>query len=153
MMRRLRPSVSCCLITLAAGLLPSGVRGLHAQEAESTAPGPARAQLHASAATFALDPPPSPVWILGRFHAFQSDFSSDFGVGPLDRGDAVENLSGEIAARWGDTRWYDWVRRGIALYARVESWTETRHRGFDMEVEMDDLPEGKLGVRVNRALE
>ena len=56
-------------------------------------------------------------------------------------------------ARWGDATVYQWIERGLALYARVQATTQLRRKGFDMEVEMDDVAEGKVGLRVQRSLE
>lgn len=155
MMPPSRRWLPCCLVALVVGLFHPAVKEVCAQGDEaSPAPGPSRASLNASAASLATDPPPSPIWIQGRFDAFQDDFSSDFGVAAMiDPGAPLETFGDRMTARWGDERWFEWVRRGLALYARFQSWTETERRGFDMEVEMDDLPEGKVGVRVNRALE
>lgn len=154
-MPRLRRPLPCCLIALVAGFLHPGLETLCAQSDETTpTPGPARASVNTSAATLALDPPPSPVWIQSRFDAFQSEFSADFGVSTTIAGDASPGaFKKSMTARWGDERWFEWVRRGLAIYARLQSMTETERKGFDMEVRMDDLPEGKFGVRVNRALE
>lgn len=152
MMRYVYQLVPCCLLALLGGLFLSGPRDAHAQTGVST--GPHRAALAPTAASLAGKASFSSVWMQSRFDAFQVEFSDDFGVArPLEKGEAVDHLQSEVALRWGDTRWFEWVRRCLVLYARVQSLTETERSGFDMDVETDDLVAGKVGVRVSRALE
>ncbi|MDX1660800.1 MAG: hypothetical protein R3326_03325 [Gemmatimonadota bacterium] len=144
----------CCLIALVAGFFAPGLEKACAQTRDAVAPGPTRASLTPGVMSMAAEGGVSSMWIRHRYDAFEDDFSEHFGLArPLEKGEVVAHLSEEVAARWGETRWYDWVKRGLAMYARFQAMTETEHRGFDMEFETDDLPEGKVGVRVTRALE
>ena len=118
-------------------------------------PGPTRHQARAATAG-TLFRPTVPISILSRYHKFERDFGDDFGVAGLVRdqeGDVLEELHARLNARWGDANLYQWIERGLAMYARVQASTQIRRKGFDMEVEMDDVAEGKFGVRVQRALE
>lgn len=136
------------------GFFLPGLEEACAQTKQDVPKGPTRASMNVGAAHLALDANVSPRWIQYRFDTFQDEFSDDFGItGPLKRGEVVDHLQGEIAAKWGETGWYAWLRRGMALYARFQALTETERSGFDMEVETDDLSQGKVGLRVTRALE
>ena len=118
-------------------------------------PGPTREEARAATAGSLLRPSIQ-VSIPTRYDQFQREFDGDFGVRGLtnDRdGDVIGDLRARLDARWGDATLYQWIERGLAIYARVQASTQIRRRGFDMEVDVDDVSEGKLGVRVQRALE
>lgn len=118
-------------------------------------PGPTRMEARAATASDLLLPAVR-IPILSRYNQFEHDFGVDFGVRGLldDRdGDVLDDLRSRLDARWGDATVYQWIERGLALYARVQASTQLRRKGFDMEVEMDDVAEGKVGVRVQRSLE
>jgi hypothetical protein len=131
--------------------VPSSILDWRPQEG----PGPTR--LDARAATVAnLLHPSATISILSRYNEFEQDFGGDFGVEGLARdrdGDVLTELQERLDARWGDATLYQWIERGVALYARIQASTQIRRKGFDMNLEMDDVAEGKLGVRVHRALE
>lgn len=121
----------------------------------ASGPGPTRMEARAATASNLLLPSVQ-IPILTRYSEFEHDFGVDFGVRGLvdDReGDVLEDLRARLDARWGDATMYQWIERGLALYARVQASTQLRRKGFDMEVEMDDVAEGKLGLRVQRSLE
>ena len=121
----------------------------------ASGPGPTRMEARAATASD-LHLPSVQIPILTRYNEFERDFGVDFGVrGLLDdrEGDVLEDLRARLDARWGDATMYQWIERGLALYARVQASTQLRRKGFDMEVEMDDVAEGKLGLRVQRSLE
>ena len=118
-------------------------------------PGPTRQGARAATAGSLLRPSVQ-VSILSRYDEFETDFDGDFGVEGLTRdhnGDVLDELRARLDARWGDATVYQWIERGLALYARVQASTQIRRKGFDMDLEVDDVAEGKLGVRVQRALE
>ena len=118
-------------------------------------PGPTRAEARAATAGSLLHPSLQ-VSILSRYHQFQRDFDGDFGVEGLTRDhedDVLDGLRARLEARWGEATMYQWIERGLAIYARVQASTQLRRKGFDMEVDMDDMSDGKLGVRVQRSLE
>ena len=121
----------------------------------ASGPGPTRMDARAATVSNLLLPSVQ-IPILPRYNQFERDFGVDFGVRGLldDRdGDVLEDLRARLDARWGDATVYQWLERGLALYARVQASTQMRRKGFDMEVEMDDVAEGKLGLRVQRSLE
>lgn len=97
--------------------------------------------------------------IMPRYFAFQRDFAADFGFPEgapapgAERADFVREVRSWVASRWGDTTFYGWVERALVAYAQVEARTRFEKSGFDMGVEMDDVRDGKLGVRVSRALD
>lgn len=161
MMRRvlrcaLRP---CCLLTLlVGGALPCARQAFAQSAGDADRPGPTRASVSSTAAALADHArDATPVQVLPRFFAFQRRFQKEFGdepsAKPVDGEEAVQDLEASLAARWGDSALLTWLQRGLALYARVAGYTEVQHKGFDMKVNVDDMPEGKVGVRVNRALE
>jgi hypothetical protein len=142
------------LAIAATGRSQDGGAGLLEWRPE-TGPGPTRAEARAATAS-ALLLPYVQIPILSRYNEFERDFGVDFGVRGLvdDRdGDVLDDLRSRLDARWGDATVYQWIERGLALYARVQASTQLRGKGFDMEVEMDDVAEGKLGLRVQRSLE
>lgn len=146
--------VPCCFLALGAGLFLPGARDAYAQTPGAAPTGPSRDALAPSAADLSESRDISSVWIQRRFESFRKDFSADFGIArPLRRAEVIEHLGTEVAARWGETGWYDWLRRGIAVYARFQAMTETERNGFDMQVDTDDLTEGKVGLRVSRLLD
>lgn len=118
-------------------------------------PGPTRLEARAATASNLLLPSVQ-IPILSRYSQFEREFGVDFGVRGLvdDRDeDVLKDLRSRLLARWGDAAVYQWIERGLALYARVQASTQLRRKGFDMEVEMDDVAEGKLGLRVQRSLD
>lgn len=144
----------CCALAVLLGFFAPGLESACAQMQEDAPAGPTRASLKLSPARMILDADVSPLWIRYRFGVFQDEFADDFGVSrPLEKAEVIGHLENEIAARWVQARWYDWIHRGLAAYARFQALTETERKGFDMEVNTDDLSNGKLGVRVTRALE
>lgn len=129
----------------------------HSQEAdrETARPGPTLGTRSATARSMAR-PAPSEISVLPRYLAFQRDFARDFGVDPalaLRDGDAGEDLWARFSSRWGDTTFHRWVERALVVYAQFEASTRFEKKGFNMDVQVDDVPEGKLGLRVSRALE
>jgi hypothetical protein len=93
-----------------------------------------------------------------RYDAFQRDFARSFGYPVLglvapDSQNFWVGLEQWLDARWGDSTVTDWVERGLLLYARVQASTHFERRGFDMKMDVDDVAEGKFGVRVSRSLD
>jgi hypothetical protein len=104
------------------------------------------------------DTDPEPPSVFLRYGAFQRDFASSFGYPVLglamtDSGNFWNGLERWLDARWGDSTVTDWVERGLLLYARVQASTQFEKRGFNMEMDVDDVAEGKFGVRVSRSLD
>lgn len=145
----------CGVALLALGTLISWTgAGLAQSPAEEAALGPTRDALMATAVRMSSTEARVPE-ILPRYHDFEVAFRTDFGPGRLsqDPDDFMNGVHERLTTRFGDTPVYQWVQRGLVLYARVKAFTEMERNGFNMAVEMDDVAEGKLGVRVNRALE
>ncbi|HKY61422.1 MAG TPA: hypothetical protein VJP59_10470 [Gemmatimonadota bacterium] len=93
-----------------------------------------------------------------RYDAFQRDFARSFGYPVLglaapDSENFWSGLERWLDARWGDSAVTDWVERGLLLYARVQATTHFERRGFNMKMDVDDVAEGKFGVRVSRSLD
>jgi hypothetical protein len=117
-----------------------------------SAGGPTREAQTATARAY-LDTEPASPHFMPRYLAFQRDFAHDFGVlGPrvTDRVDALLGLKARLEQRWGDTALYEWLERGLAIYAQIQASTRTEGRGFDVRMETDDVAQGKLGVRMSR---
>jgi len=99
--------------------------------------------------------PPS---VLLRYGAYQRDFAKSFGYPVLtlavtDSESFWNGLERWLDARWGDSTVTDWVERGLFLYARFQASTQFERRGFNMKMDVDDVAEGKFGVRVSRSLD
>lgn len=93
--------------------------------------------------------------LMPGFLAFQEDFTRDFGaLGPSigDRVDDLLGLKARLDLRWGDAALYQWIERGLALYARMQASTRLERKGFDFKVQTNDMTEGKLGVQMSRPL-
>lgn len=93
-----------------------------------------------------------------RYGAYERDFARAFGF-PLTAAAYADSesfwtgLERWVNTRWGDSTVFGWVERGLLLYARVQANTQFENRGFNMDLDMEDVAEGKFGVRVSRALE
>jgi hypothetical protein len=104
------------------------------------------------------DPAPAPPSVFLRYAAYQRDFAKSFGYPVLglavtDSENFWRDLERWLDTRWGDSSVTDWVERGLLLYARVQASTQFERRGFNMEMDVDDVAEGKFGVRVSRSLD
>jgi hypothetical protein len=159
-MMRVPPLRAACfgsallLAAAAPGIAQDGGKSILEWTPEA-GPGPTLLEARASTAGGLLLSP-FPISILSRYQEFERDFDGDFGVQGLTRdqnGDVLDELRSRLDARWGNATVYQWIERGLALYARFQASTQIRRKGFDMEVEMDDMAEGKLGVRVQRSLD
>ncbi|HUP01271.1 MAG TPA: hypothetical protein VM737_07120 [Gemmatimonadota bacterium] len=155
-----RGVLAIAVVVLAAYAAPSA----QAQQAEpepaapSLRPGPTREARAVTARSLAPTPSPPAAQVLPRYFTFQRDFAADFGFpvaspAASDTAAFVHDLRGWVVSRWGETSFYEWVERALVVYAHVQASTRFERRGFNMGVEMDDVAEGKLGVRVSRALE
>jgi hypothetical protein len=104
------------------------------------------------------DPASAPPSVFLRYAAYQRDFAKSFGYPVLglavtDGENFWRDLERWLDTRWGDSSVTDWVERGLLLYARVQASTQFERRGFNMEMDVDDVAEGKFGVRVSRSLD
>ncbi|MDX1622450.1 MAG: hypothetical protein R3199_00505 [Gemmatimonadota bacterium] len=153
----LRP---CCVLGTLLGLLlgAPALQKAYAQTASSGLAGPTRDATTATVRTMMEGSHPGPASVQDRFDAFSREFARDFGVveglGVMGRdANFVERVRRTLERKIGDTRVYGWLETSLLLYARMRAYTELERKGFDVEVEMDDMAEGKLGVRVARSLE
>ena len=93
-----------------------------------------------------------------RYNAYEREFARVFGypvLGPVAAADSQNFWSGLeqwLNARWGDSTVLGWVERSLVLYARIQASTQFEKRGFNMDLDVEDVAEGKFGVRVSRAL-
>ena len=116
--------------------------------------GPTREARTATAHGYLGEQPASPR-LMPRYLAFQREFARDFGVGgtALSTGvDPLLALRARLEARWGDHTVYEWLERGLALYARFQASTRMEKKGFDIKVQTGDVADGKLGVHMSRPL-
>ena len=155
----LRGPLVIALAVLGSALGPPAARG---QEAETIAPaerpGPTLEARAVTARSMARTPHLPAPRVLPRYFAYQRDFDDAFGYATAnpfasDTTDFMQDLKVWVIGRWGETTFYDWVERALVMYAHVQASTRFQKKGFDMGVEVDDVAEGKLGVRVSRALE
>lgn len=153
----LRP---CCVLGTLLGLLLAApaLQKAYAQTAFSGLVGPTRDATTATVRTMMDGSHPGSASVQERYDAFSREFARDFGVvgnlGLVVRDASfVERVRGTLERNIGDTRVYGWLETSLLLYARMKAYTELERKGFDVEMEMDDMAEGKLGVRVARSLE
>ncbi|HUP19134.1 MAG TPA: hypothetical protein VM778_04175 [Gemmatimonadota bacterium] len=152
MMNRSFPPVRLVLAAFVlSAALPVAARGQAADDAVS--PGPTRDALMATALRLSSRDAAAPE-ILHRYQIYAQEFDAHFlPDGSTESEDFMASVDRRLATRYGDTSLYQWLQRGLVLYARFKAFTEVEHRGFNMQVEVEDVAEGKLGVRVDRALE
>ncbi len=133
-----------------------------AQQASSDAPslrvGPTRESQAVTARSHLLgfDFGAPPVHL--RYSAYEQDFARAFGfplagVAYADSENFWSGLEQWLNTRYGDTTVFGWVERGLLLYSRIQASTQFERRGFDMDLDMDDVAKGKFGVRVSRSLD
>ncbi|MGH7564925.1 MAG: hypothetical protein ACREK5_10970 [Gemmatimonadota bacterium] len=155
------PSVPCLAICTMAVLVGGWDAGL-AQEPSPAAPslrvGPtveARAVTARSLLRGSIFESPS---VQLRYNAYERDFARAFGF-PLvgatyaDSQSFWSGLEQWLNTRWGDTTVFGWVERGLLLYSRFQASTQFERRGFNMDLDVEDVAEGKFGVRVSRSLD
>lgn len=148
----LRP---CCLIGLVFGLV-TGAAGVRTASAQNS--GPTKDASIATARTLTVQPALTDRMVQLRSESFVRRFAADFGVtsgGVEFSGDAgfLYRVHRTLEARWGDTNVYEWIERGLVFYARMKAYGEMERKGFDFEMDMDDVADGKLGLKVARSLE
>ncbi|HET9582320.1 MAG TPA: hypothetical protein VFP76_05850 [Gemmatimonadota bacterium] len=155
------PTPHACSLAVCAVLLAAMGTGARAQQvAPERTPallGPTLEARAVTARSLLDDADPGPSVFL-RYGAFERDFARSFGYPVLalavsDSENFWTDLERWLDARWGEGRITDWVERGLLLYARVQATTQFERRGFNMEMDVDDVAEGKFGVRVSRSLD
>ena len=151
-----RPLALCAV--LFAAMWSDGRAQLAAPARTPSLAGPTLEARAVTARSLLDDLGPEPPSVILRYDAFQRDFARSFGytVGGLAVSDSQNFWSGLerwFDARWGDSSVTEWVERGLLLYARVQASTQFEKRGFNMKMDVDDVAEGKFGVRVSRSLD
>lgn len=159
-MRMIPPPHACPLAVWAVLLAAMGTGAQAQQVAPERTPSLLGPTLEARAVTARslLDDAGSGPSVFLRYGAFERDFARSFGYPVLtlavsDSENFWTDLEQWLDARWGDSRITDWVERGLLLYARVQATTHFERRGFNMQMDVDDVAEGKFGVRVSRSLD
>lgn len=146
-----------CAILIAA-MWSHGQAQQVAPERTPSLVGPTREARAVTALSLLDDPGPVPPSVFLRYGAYQRDFAQSFGYPVLglavtDSENFWSGLERWLDARWGDSTVTDWVERGLLLYARVQASTQFERRGFNMQMDVEDVAEGKFGVRVSRSLD
>lgn len=154
----LRGPLCIALAAVPLGLAVPAASGQEAQSRPSVPalrpPGPTREARAATARWFPSTAPLPAPQVLPGYIAFQRDFDAEFGLPIAGRGDDFMNeVEKWLAVQWGDTSFYTWVERALIVYAQVQASTSFERKGFNMGVDVDDVTQGKLGVRVSRVLE
>lgn len=134
------------VLLLATGFLAPAT--MKAQSIES-AQGPVRLTWRWTAPESAVDALPT-IQIMERYRVFEEEFEADFGLkGTGDGGDSLRSFT----SRWDDRSLYRWIQWCTAMYERVQDRTRVERKGFDVNVGVDDLIEGRFELRMSRTLE
>jgi len=115
--------------------------------------------LHARAVTargLLVEPTPE-LQILARHAAFERDLAVAFGfpvaTGSGGSGGLMQDVRLWMAQRWNDSLFDSWAQSALLTYTRIQSSTRFEKSGFNMGVDVDDVAQGKFGIRVSRPLE
>ncbi len=151
---------NCLLFALAAVALAIGSEALaqHAEPepASSNGVGPTLDARAVTAQGLAMGPAPE-LEILLRHAAFERELAAAFGF-PVASGAAggsgfMHDVGLWMADQWSDSRFDSWARSALLTYARLQSSTRFERSGFNMGVDVDNVAQGKFGIRVSRSLE
>jgi hypothetical protein len=153
---QIRPLAVCAV--LVAAMWSDGRAQQVAPARTPSLAGPTHEARAVTAMSLLDDPGSGGPSVILRYGAFQRDFARSFGYPVLglavtDSQNFWSGLERWLDARWGDSTVTDWVERGLFLYARVQATTQFEKRGFNMKMDVDDVAEGKFGVRVSRSLD
>ena len=148
--------VICAVVVLALGRWEDG-RAQEWKATPSLAVGPTLESRAVTARSLLGTDEESPS-IQVRYSAYEREFARAFGyplLGPAGpHGQSFwAGLEEWLNARWGDSTFLGWVERSLVLYARIQASTQFEKRGFNMDLDMDDVAKGKFGVRLSRSLE
>ncbi len=104
----------------------------------------------------AMEPAPS-LEILLRHAAFERELAAAFGF-PVASGSGVRSgfmhdVGLWMTEQWSDSHFDNWAQSALLAYARLQSSTRFERSGFDMGVDVDNVAQGKFGIRVSRSLE
>lgn len=153
-----RPLVLCVALFAAMGTDGRAQQAAPEARMPSLSAGPTMEARAVTARLLVDDTPPGSPSVFLRYGAFHRDFARSFGYPVLelavtDSENFWSGLERWLDARWGDSTLTDWVERGLLLYARVQASTQFERRGFNMEMDVEDVAEGKFGVRVSRSFD
>jgi hypothetical protein len=95
--------------------------------------------------------------ILIRHAAFERELAAAFGF-PVASGSGVNSgfvhdVRLWMTEQWSDSRFDNWAQSALLTYARLQSSTRFERNGFHMGVDVDNVAQGKFGIRVSRPLE
>lgn len=154
------PTVTVCALALLA--LGAGREGI-AQEPSVSSPslrvGPTLEARAVTAQSLLRDSAYDSPSVQLRYGAYERDFARAFGFPLMAGGYAAgsegfwSGLENWLNGRWGDSTVFGWVERGLLFYARFQANTRFENRGFNMDLDVEDVAEGKFGVRVSRSLD
>ena len=151
---------NCLLFALAAVALGIGSETF-AQQAQpepvsSNGVGPTLDARAVTAHGLAMEPAPE-FEILLRHAAFERELAAAFGFpvasGSGVRGGFMHDVGLWMTEQWSDSRFDNWAQSALVTYARLQSSTRFERNGFDMGVDVDNVAQGKFGIRVSRSLE
>lgn len=105
----------------------------------------------------AMEPAPE-LEILLRHAAFERELAAAFGFpvasgSGVNRGGFIHDVGLWMTEQWSDSRFDNWAQSALLTYARLQSSTRFERSGFNMGVDVDNVAQGKFGVRVSRSLE
>ncbi len=148
----------CAVAVLATGAWRDGLAQDAARATPALRAGPTVEARAVTARSLLLDPAFDPPSVQLRYGAYERDFARAFGFPVLaaayaDSEGFWSGFERWLGTRWGDTTVFGWVERGLVLYARIQASTRFENRGFNMDLDMEDVAEGKFGVRVSRSLD
>lgn len=156
----MNPASNCLLFTLTVLTLGIGSEALAQRvEPEGVSSNGLGPTLDARAVTvhgLAMERAPE-LEILIRHAAFERELAAAFGF-PMASGSGVSggimhDMRLWMTEQWSDSRFENWAQSALLTYARLQSSTQFERSGFQMGVDVDDVTQGKLGIRVSRPLE
>lgn len=151
---------NCLLFALSAVALGIGseVFAQHAgsEPASSNGVGPTLDARAVTAQGLAMEPALE-LEILLRHAAFERELAAAFGFpvasGSGVRGGFMHGVGLWVTEQWSDSRFDNWAQSAFLTYARLQSSTRFERSGFNMGVDVDNVAQGKFGIRVSRSLE
>jgi hypothetical protein len=151
---------NCLLLALAAVALGIGSEAFaqHAgsEPESSNGVGPTLDARAVTAQGLAMEPAPE-LEILLRHAAFERELAAVFGFpvasGSGVRGGFMRDVGLWMTEQWSDSRFDNWAQSALLAYARLQSSTRFERSGFNMGVDVDNVAQGKFGIRVSRSLE
>ena len=151
---------NCLLFALAALALGIGSEALaqhpEHQPVSSDGLGPTLGARAVTAQGLAMEPGPE-LEILIRHAAFERELAAAFGF-PVASGSGVSTgfmhgVRSWMTEQWSDSRFDNWAQSALLTHARLQSSTRFERNGFHMGVDVDNVAQGKVGIRVSRPLE